>query len=122
MTGREGTGTGEGDAPDAAIEALWKRVSEAWDDERTHAALLDCALRAEALPEIARRYRSLLDDPAKAPIAKARLDAIVVAATNLLASNKTRKPERVPLGITLSAASVCAVLLLWLAWAIFGKH
>jgi len=106
---------------DAVLDALWKRVLDAWDDDRTHAALLDHALRAERLPDIAGRYRALADDPDKGPVAKKKLDGIVLAATQMLMSMRTPKPGKVPLPITLSAFGICALLLLWLAWAVFGK-
>jgi hypothetical protein len=107
---------------DPVLEALWKRVLEAWDDEKTHAALLDHALREQLLPEIAGRYRALADDPDKGALAKKKLDAIVLAATQMLMSMKTPKPGKVPLPITLSALGICAVLLSWLAWALFGHR
>jgi hypothetical protein len=110
------------DAKDPVLEALWKRVLEAWDDDRTHAALLEHAMRAQALPEIAGRYRALSEDPEKGPLAKKKLDGIVVAATQMLMSMKTPKPGKTPLPITLSAAGVAALLLGWLAWALWGHH
>jgi len=112
----------EVEATDPVLDALWKRVLEAWDDERTHAALLDHALRGQALPEIAGRYRALAEDPDKGALAKKKLDAIVVAATQMLISMKTPRPGKVPLPITLSAFGVCALLLAWLAWALWGRH
>jgi hypothetical protein len=101
------------------IEALWQRALEAWGDDAVHAALLDQAIRTEALPEIAGRYRALLGDAEKGPQAQKRLDAIVLAATNVLFSMKTPRPEKVPLPITLSAAGICFLLLLWLGWVMF---
>ena len=110
------------DAKDPVLEALWKRALEAWDDDRTHAALLEHAMRAQALPEIAGRYRALSEDPQKGPLAKKKLDAIVLAATQMLLSMKTPKPGKTPLSITLSAAGVAALLLGWLAWELWGRH
>jgi hypothetical protein len=107
---------------DPILEALWKRVVEAWDDEKTHAALIEHAMREQRLPEIAGRYRALSEDPERGAAAKKKLDAIVLAATQMLMSMKTPKSEKVPLPITLSAFGVCAVLLAWLAWALWGKH
>jgi hypothetical protein len=107
---------------DPVLEALWKRVLERWDDEKTHAALLDHAMRSQALPEIAGRYRALSEDPQKGPLANKRLDAIVLAATQMLMSMKTPKPGKTPLPITLSAAGVAALLLGWLAWELWGHH
>jgi hypothetical protein len=109
------------DANDPVLEALWQRVLEAWDDDRTHAAIIEHGVRAQSLPGIAGRYRALLADPDKAMVAQKKLDAIVVAATNLLFSHKTLSPGKVPLPITLSAFGVSIVLLAWLAWALWGK-
>ena len=107
---------------DPVLDALWKRVLDAWDDDRTHAALLDHALRAQALPEIAGRYRRLADDPQKGALAKKKLDGIVLAATQVLMSMKTPKPGKTPLPITLSAVGICLLLLSWLAYAMWGRH
>jgi hypothetical protein len=112
----------EDEPADAVLDALWKRVLDAWDDDKTHAALLDHALRSQRLPDIAGRYRALVGDPDKGALAKKKLDAIVIAATQMLMSMKTPKSGKVPLPITLSAFGICAVLLLWLAWAVFGRH
>ena len=110
------------EAPDPVLDALWKRVLEAWDDDKTHAALIEHALRAQALPDVAGKYRALADDPEKGPVAKKKLDAIVVAATQMLMSMKTPPPGKTPLPITLSAAGISLLLLAWLAWAMWGRH
>jgi hypothetical protein len=112
----------EGDLNDPVLEALWKRVLEGWGDERTHAALLEYALRSQTLPEIAGRYRALADDPDMGEVAKKRIDGVIVAATQMLVSMKTPRPGKVPLPITLSAFAVCALLLGWLALAFWGRH
>jgi len=110
------------DPKDPVLDALWKRVLEAWDDDKTHAALLEHALRVQALPDIAGRYRALADDLEKGALARKKLDGIVLAATQLLMSMKTPKPGKVPLPITLSAFAVSTLLLAWLAWAVWGRH
>jgi hypothetical protein len=107
---------------DPVLEALWERVSAAWDDEKPHAALLDHALRTQALPELAGRYRSLIDDPERGPTAKKKLDLIVLTATQSLLAMKTPPPAKIPLAITLSAFGVCFLLLAWLGWAIWGPR
>ncbi len=107
---------------DAVLEALWKRVLEAWDEEKMHAALIDHAIRERQLPEVAGRYRALADDPERGALAKKKLDAIVVAATQMLMAMKTPKPGKVPIPITLTAFGVCAVLLAWLGWAMWGHR
>jgi hypothetical protein len=106
---------------DPVLEALWKRVLEAWDDDRTHTALIEHAVREQQLPEIAGRYRALAEDPDKGALAKKKLDAIVLAATQMLLSMKTPRSGKVPLPITLSAVGVCALLLAWLAWALLKR-
>ena len=40
---------------DPVLEALWERALAAWDDDKPHAALLDHAPRAQALPALAGR-------------------------------------------------------------------
>jgi hypothetical protein len=105
---------------DPVFEALWLRVEGAWEDDRTHIAALEHALRAQKLPELARRYRALGDDPRYADVSKSRLEAIVVAAMTMLEATKAPPRPRVPAAITWSAASVCAVVLAWLAWIVFG--
>jgi hypothetical protein len=110
------------DRRDPVFEALWARVLEAWADDKTHTAVLDHALRVQALPELAGRYRALVDDPDKGTLAKKRLDAIVLAATQMLMSMKTPKPGKTPLPITLSAAGISLLLLVWLAWEVWGHR
>ena len=107
---------------DAVLEALWCRVLERWDDKAVHTAVLEHALRAQRLPDLAGRYRSLTEDAERGAIAKERLDAIVGAATSLLWAMQTPKPTKTPIGITLSAFGICAFLLLLLAWAMWGRR
>jgi hypothetical protein len=105
---------------DPVLEALWRRALDAWSDPKAHAALLEHAVRIEALPELAGRYRALTGDPVRATVAQQRLDAIVAAAMSMLEATKAPPPPKVPAAITLSALGVCAVLLGWLAWALWG--
>jgi hypothetical protein len=107
---------------DPVLEALWQRVTEAWDDEKAHAALLDHALRAQQLPELSGRYRALVGDRDRGAAARKHLDAIVTAATQMLMSMKTPPANTVPLPITLSAVGVCVLLLSWLAYALWGPR
>jgi hypothetical protein len=109
-------------AKDPVLDALWDRVLTAWDDDKPHAALLEYALRSQGLPEIAGRYRTLVDDPQRGPAAKKKLELIVLTATQSLMAMKTPKPAKIPLSITLSAFGVCALLLGWLAWALWGPR
>ena len=112
----------EDDPKDPVLDALWERALAVWDDEKVHAALLDHALRAQQLPQLAGRYRAQSEDPERGPSARKKLDALVLAATQSLMAMKTPKPEKIPLSITLSAFGVCALLLAWLAWAMWGPR
>jgi hypothetical protein len=109
-------------ASDPVLESLWERALAAWEDDRAHAAVLEYALRTQALPQVAGRYRALVGDPEHGGRAQKRLDALVAAATATLFATKTPRPEKIPLPITLSAFGVCAVLLGWLAWALWGPR
>jgi hypothetical protein len=111
-----------GDSPDAIMEALWKRVLEAWDDDKPHQAALTYALQTERLPDIAGRYRKLLDDPDKGPRAKKRIDAIVLAATQLLMATKTPPREKVPWQWTASAAVFFVLVISFLAYKILFRN
>jgi hypothetical protein len=114
--------TSSPDQPGAgpAFETLWERVLAAWDDDRVHEAVLQYGLRTQALPELAGRYRRLLDDPGKARRAKAQIDAIVAAVTAQLTATRTPKHGRVPVAIVLSAFGACTLLLAWVGWALWG--
>jgi hypothetical protein len=107
---------------DPVLDALWARVLQAWDDDKPHHAVLEHALRVQALPDLAGRYRALADDPEKGPLAKKRLDAIVLAATQMLMSMKTPKPGKIPLPITLTAFAISVLLLSWLGWVVWGPR
>ena len=103
---------------DLILDTLWARTLEAWDEDRTHNAVLDYALRAERLPVLAGRYRALKDDADKGPRAKKRIDAIVLAATQMLMAHKTPPKGKVPLPMTLSVVMICAITVGWMAYAI----
>ena len=111
-----------GDSPDAIMEALWKRVLEAWDDDKPHQAALAYAIQTERLPDIAARYRKLLDDPETGPRAKKRIDAIVLAATQLLMATKTPPREKVPWQWTASAAVFFVLVVSFLAYKILLRN
>jgi hypothetical protein len=104
------------ESPDAIFEALWTRVLEAWDDDKPHQAALSYALQTERLPDIAGRYRKLLDDPEKGWRAKKKIDGIVVAATQLLMATKTPKREKIPWQWTMSVAAVFVLVVAFLAY------
>lgn len=113
---------GIGQAPDAVFNALWARVLDAWEDDKPHQRALSYALEHEMLPEIAGRYRKLADDPEKGPRAKKKIDAIVLAATQLLLATKTPPREKIPWTWTASVAIVMILVIAFLAYKLFAHH
>lgn len=107
---------------DEGLEVLWRNATEAWDDDKRHVALLEYALRADVLPDLAGRYRALKDDPEKGAMAKKRIDAIVGAATAALHAMKTPPPPKTNRWLTILTAIVCAATLVYLAWLMLGRR
>ena len=107
------------DKSDAILETLWDRALADWDQDKVHNALLDFALRSQKLPELAGRYRKVKDDPKLGERAQKRLDAIVIAATQMMMSMKTPKQTANPPWVTATAAMVSVTLLGGLAYAIW---
>jgi len=103
---------------DPAFDALWKRVVEAWDDDKPHGALVEYAVRTHKLPELAGRYKTLVDDPDKGAKAKKRLDGVVTAAMHLLYATKAPKPTKTPWQWTLTVGLICAIVVGWLGYRI----
>jgi hypothetical protein len=93
---------------DPALEALWKRVVDAWDDEAAHAAFLEHCRHHEQLVEAAVRYRGMVGDHARSAAAKKKLDAVALIAMAEL--DVTRQRERRPV----SHASSYALLAFFL--------
>ena len=108
---------------DALFEALWARCLESWDDDRPHAAILDHAVKTQSLPELAGRYRKIKEtDADKAPRAEKKINGIVVAATQMLMSQKTPARTKTPISWTISLAIVFVIVTLWLAYQLYGHH
>jgi len=107
---------------DLVFDTLWKRVLEAWDDDKPHAAALEYAMRAEKLPDLAALYRALKDDAEKGERAKKKLDGIVTAATHMMMSMKTPPREKPPAFLTFTALMLFLVVMGLLYYALFGRH
>ena len=103
---------------DRVLDELWKRVLATWDEDKVHGALLEYALREERLPDVAGRYRALLDDPEKGPRAKKRIDAIVLAATQLMMATKTQPRSKPPAWLTSVALVVSFALIMLLTYSL----
>lgn len=110
------------DTGDELFETLWKRVLEAWDDDKPHGAALEYAVRSEQLPILAGRYRALQEDPDKGARAKKKLDALVVAATQMLMATKTPPPGKAPRGMKTTALFMFLVVLGWIAYFMYMRR
>lgn len=109
---------GPDEAQLVVLDALWTGVVNSWDDDDRHHRFLDHARLVGALPEAARRYGSLREDPERGEQAKKRLAAIALLATNELYATRSKRPtKKVPGWLVAVAVSVCVALLGWAAWA-----
>jgi len=80
-------------APDPTLEALWKRVLDAWDDDRAHGAFLDHCQSSDRLVEAAVRYRGMTGDHARAAVAEKKLKAVALLALTRLEVSRTSAPR-----------------------------
>lgn len=106
---------------DPLFDALWAKVLAAWDDDKVHGAILEYSVGAERLPDLAGHYRALSEDPTKGVRAKKRLDAIVIAATQMMMSMKSSAATTVPLSITLTVAGLFACAVAFVAYAMMHR-
>jgi hypothetical protein len=107
---------------DIVFDTLWGRVLEAWDDDKPHHAALDYALKTQRLPNLAGKYRALVDDPEKGARAQKKIDGIVVAATQMMMATKTPPRTKTPWQWTLSVAIISALVCGWLFYKLFVRH
>ena len=73
---------------DPMLEALWKRVLDAWDDEHAHSAFLDYCRSSDRLVEAAVRYRGMAGDHARSLVAEKKLKAVALLAMTELETNR----------------------------------
>jgi hypothetical protein len=106
----------------AIFETLWARVLEDWTNEKTHGAFLEFVIREKMLPDAAGRYRAIKDaGDDRSALAKKKIDAIVIAATQMLTEAKTPPPEKNNRWMTVFAFIVSVILLFVLARAVFRR-
>jgi hypothetical protein len=100
------------------VEELWTRVEEGWSDEAAHDAYLAAMTELGRLGDAAARYRGLVDDPARGPVARKRLARIVILAEQALVATQSKgDPAPLRRRVTLFAVVVCAALLGLMLWA-----
>lgn len=91
---------------DDPIESAWVALLVHWDDPERHRRFVALARTLERLPDAARRYRGVSNDPARAERAKESLDQILkVAMLSLTPVRREPAPPRfrfaLPLGVTM---------------------
>ena len=103
---------------DDALDVLWKHVLEDWDNPKAHDAFVQMAFDREALGEAAARYKSLLDDEERQELAKKKLGAVVLLATQVMEASKSEGTVKTPRWLLWLAAAICAGTLAVLAYAL----
>jgi hypothetical protein len=116
MSGPEGV-TRSG-AP--SVEAAWAEVARRWDDPAAHRELLASCADLEALAELGRRYREVLEARPDDPVARGMKGEILKRATaiGLAQLPRTRPPAPrsgvVPRRLLLGGVLVLASALSWM--------
>jgi hypothetical protein len=78
---------------DPALETLWKRVLDDWNDDAAHGAFMEHCRATSQLLEGAVRYRGMAGDHARGPVASKRLEAIAHLAVSELETERTPEPR-----------------------------
>lgn len=81
---------------DPILEALWKRVTDAWDDDDVHGAFLRHCQETAQLGEAAARYAGMKGDRARGASAAKRLEAVALLATTSLLAERSDSQKGVP--------------------------
>lgn len=106
--------------PDPVLEALWNRVTDNWDDERTHEAFLRHCQENALLGEAAARYRPFKDDEVRGEFARKRLEAITLLATSALMAQRTERRRSMPRWMTGLVALACAAVMVYVLRLVLG--
>ena len=93
---------------DPIFEALWKRVTDAWDDDAAHGAFLRHSQDTGQLAEAASRYAGMKGDRDRGAVAKKRLEAVSILALGALEASRTEPSRGAP------------AWLVWLTFVTFG--
>jgi len=102
------------------LEAAWSEVLRRWGEEEAHLRLLALARDLDALAEVGRRYRGVLDARPGDPVALRFRDEVVKRATAIALSSlpRTARPRALP--PLLRRAALVAVALGSLAVALWA--
>lgn len=98
---------------DPVLEALWKRVTEAWDDDAVHGAFLRHCRETAQLGEAATRYAGMKGDRERGPSTVKRLDAVALLATTSLLAERSTPQKAAPRWLRIAAAVLFGALALY---------
>lgn len=103
-----------------AIEAAWRRVEDAWGDEKAHKAFLTLCASTGCLAEAGRRYREVRErDAARAEVAGAQIDRVLaLAMENLSAIKSEPQPRGARTKLLLLAMGVSGAMIASALWAL----
>lgn len=105
---------------DEALELLWSKVLEHWDEDKVHTAFLEYARERFLLPEAGARYRQIKEtDPERAELAQKKLGQLMTLALALLESAREPVRSGPPRWITSLAYAVAAVFVAVLIRKVF---
>lgn len=106
----------------AEFDILWKNVEARWDDDKAHAAFLEFAAAKGELPEAAGRYRAIKEaGDERSPIAEKKLGAIIVIATQMLASERSDPSKKPPKILTFIVFVVSFAIVAWVASVVLRR-
>jgi hypothetical protein len=111
--------------PDPSSEAAWAELAGRWDDPAAHRALLAACRALEALAEVGRRYRAVLEARPADPMAQRMKAEILKRATliGLAQLPRTRPPVQRggpwPRRLLLGGTLVAAIGVSWLLGRLF---
>jgi hypothetical protein len=120
MSGAEGLAEPGDPAGDPPGEAAWAELVRRWDDPAAHRELLASCADLDALAELGRRYRAVLEERPADPVAREMKDEILRRATavGLAQLPRTRPPAPpsgvVPRRLLLGGVLVLATALSWM--------
>ena len=95
---------------DDPTESAWIELLADWDNDDRHKGFVGLARASARLPDAARRYRALLDDPTRGAGAKRGLDRVLgVAMQALTPQPRDVRPRTFNLGPPLAGFSMALV-------------
>lgn len=101
------------------IDAAWVTLLDQWSDPERHRRFVALARTLDRLPDAARRYRAVADDPARSERARDALDQILkVAMLSLTQVRREPAPPRFRYVIPVGVAMLAVVALMFLSRAL----